>query len=227
VFLEPRNPWYSEGRSYYFEIAGTDVRTDSTGNYHDVVVVIDKMGNRISIPRDNSIPFPSAGKKIKLTIERITKGKVHLIPISNSKNYNGLKAGSKYEFIIERIERGMDDEEYFVVTDPLGNLHTIARAYYEYYGYTVGARFRGKVISYRKNGEKNIEPENPFYKPGSVVRMDVTGFTKNIINPSFTMQLKDKFGFTHYIETPAHPVVKSVRCRIVMIKKGKPLLELL
>lgn len=227
VFLEPQNPWYSEGKSYSFLVDGTDIRTDSAGVNREVIVVIDKMGNKISVPYSNSGPFPARGTKLKLSVERITKGKLHLVSISKEMGGLSLKDGHNYEFVIERIEKGMDDENYFVIKDPFGNLHIIARKFYEHYGYSVGTRFRAKLIRYKINGERTIEPENPFYKTGTIIRMEVTGFSKSIINPSFTLNLKDKFGFTHCIETAMPPKTKLVRCRVVMIKKGRPLLELL
>lgn len=227
VFLEPENPWYKEGQSYDFEVAGTEERIDNSGNKQIVTIVIDESGNRIPVPHDKSKPFPDPGSKINLTVERITRGRIFLVSFSRAVNDRKLVTGRNYEFVIKKVEKGMDDEDYFVVEDPYGNLHTIAREFYEYYGYSVGTRFIGKIIKYNKNGDKTIEPENPFYKPGSVVRMKITGFMENNINSSFTIDLKDKFGFTHCIETPVRPGYGYVRCRIVMIKKGKPLLELL
>jgi hypothetical protein len=227
VYLEPENPWYKEGQSYDFEVAGTEERIDNSGTRQIVAIVIDGSGNRIPVPHDKSKPLPGSGSKINLTVERITKGRIFLVSVSRAVTDRKLLAGYNYEFVIEKIDRGMDDEEYFVVRDPSGNLHTIAREFYEYYGYSVGTRFMGKIIRYNKSGEKTIEPENPYYKPGSVVRMQITGITENSINSSFTIDLKDKFGFAHCIETPVRPRSGYVRCRIMMIKKGKPLLELL
>ena len=227
MFLEPQNPWYSEGKSYSFLVDGIEERTDKAGLNHKVVVVIDKSGNKISVHLDNSLPFPFKGTKIDLIVERITKGKIHLVSTSGKLNDLSLKTGSLYEFVVERIEKGMDDEDYFVIKDPFGNLHTIAMEYYKNYDYSVGKRFRGKIIKYNKNGEKTIEPENPFYKTGQVIRMEVTSVAKSIINSSFTINLKDKFGFTHCLETVTPPDDKFVRCRVLKIRKGKPLLEIL
>jgi hypothetical protein len=227
VFLEPENPWYNEGQSYEFEVAGTEERIDNSGMKQMAIVVLDKSGNRISVPHDKLKPLPVACTTLVFSVERITKGRVVLVSPSGSVNDKTLKTGQEYDFIIEKIERRMDDEEYFVVKDLSGNQHTISREYYEYYGFKVGTRFKGKIVRYKKNGEKTIEPENPYYKPGSLIDMKITGSARNEINQSFTLDLKDKFGYKHCIETSFLPEGKTVNCRIVMIKKGKPLLELL
>lgn len=75
VFLEPQNPWYSEGKSYYFTIAGIEGKTNSARTKLKVVVVTDKTGNKISVPLDSSSKFPAKGTKIRLRVTRITKGK--------------------------------------------------------------------------------------------------------------------------------------------------------
>jgi hypothetical protein len=227
IFLEPPNPFYTEGESYSFEVVNHEKRTDAAGISHSVFVVRDLSGNTIPVPFEDDKPLPLKGSRINLTVERITKGKVFLVRSSRGLTDKYLKSGKEYEFVIERIEKGMDDEDYFILKDPFGNLHTIAREFYEYYGYKIGTRFKGKIIKYKKNGEKTIEPENPYYKTGSVIRLDVTSFSKNIINNSFTLNLKDAFGFTHCIETSILPEKEYIQCRVVMIKKGKPLLEIL
>jgi hypothetical protein len=227
VFLEPKNPWYSEGKSYYFIFDGIEERTDKAGISQKVIVVTDKSGNKISVPNNNSSEFPAKGTKIKLRVERITKGKVYLVSTYREVSNISLIAGTNYEFVVERIDKGLDEEDYFVVKDPSGNLHTLAEKYYKHYGYSVGTRFRGKIVKYRKNGGKTIEPENPFYNIGSVIRMKVTNIFKNPVKALFTIDLIDNFGFTHCIEVNAPPKSKTVRCKVAMIKKGKPLLELL
>jgi hypothetical protein len=227
IFLEPQNPWYSEGKSYPFEVSGIEERIDNSGVNCKVIVVLDRAGNKISVPLTDSAPLPDKGTLLNLTVEKITKGKVHLITVSRAMKDRSLKDGLIYEFVIERVEKGMDDEEYFVIKDPFGNTHTIAREYYEYYGYSAGSLFKGKVVKFKNSGEITIEPVNPFYKTGSVLKMKVTSVYESLINPSFTINLKDKFGFTHCIEAISKPAGKSVLCKVLMIKKGKPLLELL
>jgi hypothetical protein len=227
VFLEPRNPFYSEGESYSFEVESNENRIDTSGINRRMLIVRDISGNRIPVPYEQELPLPVKGSSLNLVVERITKGKVFLIKSSRSLAARYLKSGKEYEFVIEGIERGMDDKEYYIVKDSFGNLHTISREFYEYYGYMIGTRFKGKIVKYKKNGERIIEPENPYYKTGSVISLSVTSYSKNIINDSFTLYLNDKFGFNHCIETAILPVKEQIQCRVVLIRKGKPILEVL
>lgn len=226
VFLEPENPFYKQGESYSFEVVNHELRTDNTGSDRRIIIISDKTGNRIPVPY-NASKLPAIGSRVNLVVERITKGKVLPIKSSRSLSDKLLKSGRKYEFLIERIEKGIDNEDYFIVKDPFGNIHTIAREFYEYYGYKIGAKFKGKIMKYKKSGEKIIEPENPYYMAGSVITLDVITSSENIINNSFTLYLKDAFGFTHCVETATLPEKDSIQCRVVMIRKGKPVLEVL
>ena len=227
VFLEPQNPWYSERKSYYFIVDGIEERSDDSGINHKVIIVLDKSGNKISIRCDDTKVCPVKGTRIYLKVERITKGKVHLVSTSRGKIEMVLKTGSYYEFVVERIAKGMDDRDYYVIKDPFGRFHTLSIEYYKHYGFEVGTRFRGRIVKHKANGEKTIEPDNPFYKIGSEIIMEVIGFIENPVNQLYTINLVDKFGFTHSIESSAHPETKLVLCEVRKIKKGKPLLELL
>jgi hypothetical protein len=227
IFLEPRNPWYSEGKSYHFIVDGTDTRTDSAGKSHEVIVVLDINGNKIIYEGNPSDPVPPKGSNLDLIVERITKGKVFLVQSSRSMKNKTLMAGNSYGFVIERIEKGMDDEDYFLIKDPFGSLHTIPKKYYEYYGFSVGTKFIGKIVKYKSSGDKIIEPENPYYKNGDILKMEVQGHNKNVVNQLFTLDLKDEFGFSHCIDLKSLPAKKYVRCKVIMIRKGKPVLKLL
>jgi hypothetical protein len=227
VFLEPQNPWYREGKSYYFIVDGIAERMDNSGINHKVIIVLDKSGNKISIRYDDTKVCPVKGSRLNLKVERITKGKIHLVSASSGKSEMALKTGSYYEFVIERIAKGMDNKDYYVIKDPFGKHHTLSIGYYKNYGFDIGTRFRGRIVKHKKNGEKIIEPDNPFYKIGSEIIMEVKGFIENPVNQLYIIKLVDEYSFTHYIETSAPLETKLVLCEVVMIKKGKPLLELL
>jgi hypothetical protein len=224
VFLEPMNPYYSEGATYDFLVEGYDIRTDHAGNEVNVFIVKDHFNNIIYVPCDT---LPEKGAPVRLVVERISKGRLFLFPYRKKRNTGNLRTGEIYKFLVERIVRGVDDDEYFVICDSEGVRHTISKAHYEYYGFRPGDSIKGKVVKYAGSGEKIIEPLNPYYKRGSVITLKVTGNTRNIINDSFTLDLTDKFGFTHCIQSAILPDGETVRCRVKMIRKGKPLLILL
>jgi hypothetical protein len=224
VFLEPRNPWYTEGEIYNFRVMAHETRTGITGSPVKVIVVTDLQGNYLTVPAEGITPLPRKGKEIPLRIERITKGKLYLVNQKSRLTGNSLILGREYEFIIDGIGKGVDDTDYLIISDPFGIKHTIPREHYEYYGFTTGTRFKGKIVKFKTNGEKTIEPENPFYKAGSVVRMKVSGFTQNTINDLFTVNLVDEFGFEHCVEMLSPPELDYVHCKVKMIKKGRPLL---
>jgi hypothetical protein len=225
VFLEPENPCYSENKSYLFEVTGYETRTDTAGERHDVVIVLDIFGNRIPVVYENDKVLPVIGSRLKLIVERITKGKIYLHKRTSREINRHLKLDHDYEFEIIGLGKGMDDEEYFIMKDYCGITHTLSRKFYEYYGLEPGKRFNGRIIKYRKGGERIIEPENPFYKTGSLIRLEIVSKLKNFINDSFMLNLRDAFGFVHCIEIPKEPVKGYIDCRIVKIRKGKPLLE--
>lgn len=225
IFLEPVNPWYTEKRFYYFRVTGTDIRSDSSGNPVKVTLVTDNSANEIAVQLSGKTPLP--GSRIKLLVERISKGKLILAREKGSKTGMNLINGKEYKFIVENIARGLDGKDYYVIIDPYGFKHTIAKEYYESYGLNPGSKFTGKVVKYRSNGEMIIEPEHPFYKVGAVLTMRITGKTRNPVNDSYNIDLLDETGHSHCIETDLLPSEESMRCRIIMMRKGKPLLEIL
>jgi hypothetical protein len=224
IFLEPENPHYSEGRHYEFTVIGDDFRTDRSGNEVSVVLVSDLFRNIIAVPYEK---LPEKGSPIRLLVERISKGRLFLCPPPEKKKKDPLVKHRIYDFVVEGIGRGLDDEEYYILRDAFGESHSIPMKYYDHYGFKPGDTIKGKVIKYMHNGEKIIEPVNPYYKPGRFLTLKVVRCTRNIINESFTLDLVDKFGFSHCIPTEAPPEKEIVRCRVKMIRKGKPLLVLL
>jgi hypothetical protein len=225
IYLEPRNPHYREGKSYFFVVEGIETRTDNTGNEIKVFIVTDRYGRKIAVPSGSTVSKP--GKRVRLVIERISKGKLHLAPNFMSGHIITLNPDQKYEFFVERITKGLDNEDYFVIRDPYGNSHLLMRRYYEYYGLKEGESFTGKVVRYRETGQKIIEPENPFYSVGDELEMKIASTGRNVINGTFTLNLKDRFGHSHCIETDKIPAGKNVKCRVEMIKKGRLILVLL
>jgi hypothetical protein len=227
VFLEPGNPWYKEGHKYQFVADSFEERTDNWGIRKKIIVVLDRWGNKVNFVSPANDPLPEKGSVLNLVVERISKGKIYLIKTSRALNDQNLKLGRSYEFTIERIEKGLDDSDHFIIRDPFDNHHAIMKHYYDGYGLKLNSTFRGRIVKFNKNGERTIEPENPFYKISDRLILKITGCTKNILDNTWTLNLTDKLGFEHNLSVRSLPAGQSVECRVIMIRKGKPLLKLL
>jgi hypothetical protein len=227
VFLEPRNPWYTEGKKYPFIVDSIEERTDFGGMTRNIIVVLDRSGNKINVISDSAGPPPEKGSVLSLVVERITKGRICLIKTSRAIDDSNFKPRKLYSFKIEGIAKGLDDEEYYIISDQFGNRHTLTKHYYEYYGFRINSSFRGRIVKFNKNGERTIEPENPFYRSGDTLIMKITGCNENILEKSYSIDLLDEFGFRHCVSSASVPEKETVVCRVVMIRKGRPLLKVL
>jgi hypothetical protein len=225
IFLEPLNPFYTEGQYYYFIVAGTDLRTDGFGKEVKVAMVKDHFGNENLVEIRGKAPLP--GTRMKLLVERISKGRLKLRRETGIKRGTSMTIGEEYQFEVEKIAKGIDNCDYFVVRDPFGQRHMISKAHYESYGIKAGTIFTGKVIKYRTNGEMVIEPKNPFYIEGAILKMKVAAILKNEIMGTFRLSLRDEWGHDHTVETDISPEEDQLLCKVIMIRKGRPGLQIL
>jgi len=229
VFLEPRHPVYEPGKKYEFKIISYELRSDNSGNETSVMVVEDVFGNKIAVPADgkNSEKI-QPGSNIILKVEKISKGKPVLhSPHAGKGRFSGLKYGNYYDFRIEKITKGMDGEELFVVSGPYGKRHTIPVKYYRHYNLRPGAIFKGQIIKHSRNSSWKIEPCNPYYNKGDVIKLEVKSVSPAVNRNYFILTLKDNFGFVHTLDSEIRPNVNYVICRIKSFRKGRPVLLLL
>jgi hypothetical protein len=225
VFLEPMNPYYKQGKYYFFKVKGKGTRTDASGRAVRVLFVTDHFGMESIVEFRGKKPVN--GTRIRLLVEKISKGKLILRSSSGIPAETKMVTGKEYKFVVEKLARGIDNRDYFVVKDPFGKRHMIPQEYYESYGLNPGSVFKGSVVKYRTNGEMVIEPENPFYTIGSVLKMAVTGVSANDIDNAVNVELLDELGHSHIVEMPASPEEDQLRCRVSAIRKGKPVLEVM
>jgi hypothetical protein len=225
IFIEPPNPYYSEGSEYSFIVIGTEKRVDPSGEEIDVIIVSDRFGHINPVAAAPFVRLPEPGTELKLKVLRISKGRLFLSYDSNERSDLLADNGKHYEFTVIKAARSINGQECFVVQDRNGGNHTIPRKYYEYYGLKEGSVFTGKVVRIRGSGEKIIEPDNPWYKTGSVMEFKVEKVEAGLINNTFTVFLTDDYGFTHCIEMKTRPLSDTIRVRIGKIRKGKPLLR--
>lgn len=229
VFLEPKHPFYEEGRKYPFKVISSVQIKDETGTSGLSVVVKDLLDSLITIDWKVKDEVPLPGQEIALRIERIYKGKPVFAAKGKAGEFRGFRTGKYYDFTLLRTRKGPDGELYYIVTDPKGEIHTVPVKYYEHYNLKQGTVFRGRIVKYSSDGKRIIEPKSPFYIQGAFIRLEVlkahtdTDAGENAL----TLELKDKYGFIHYISSDKLPEKKYLRGRVKRIKKGRPEIVLL
>jgi hypothetical protein len=225
VFLEPENPFYREGKRYQFIVAGYREIKGSRIREGKVMVVKTNTGEEIPVPVPERVESPVPGNSVSLLVLKISKGRIHLAFNRNECRVKHLKSNTDYEFVVEGTETDIDGEEYFVISDQLGVIHTIRRKYYEYYGLKEGVTFRGRVVKYRDDGSRLIEPDNPFYKTGDTIEVSIIRNDRNSADGSYYIAGTDRYGFLHEFRLEDEIKGSRLQCRVVMIRKGKPMLE--
>lgn len=226
VFLEPVNPWYSENRHYQFEVVEYRVMKSSRIRQGRVMMVKSITGDIIPVPIPQGKEFPQPGETISLFVQRISKGQLHLVIEKGQVSLEHLDTEVDYEFEVTGTETDIDGEEYFIVEDQLGVTHIVKKRYYGYYGLREGVKFRGRVVKYVEDGSKMIEPENPFYTPGQFLEIEIARNEKNRADGSYYIAGSDRFGQSHEFRTVSKIKSEKILARVLKIRKGKPLLEL-
>jgi len=225
VFLEPVNPFYNEGESYLFDVRHKSEYTDSDGIRCWSVTVSDRHGNLINVPSELVTGLKEDAKKISLVVERISKGKLYFTRRREADDLDRLDEGNIYDFRIIKTVSGPDDEPCYAAADIYGDVHLLQVRYYSHYGFKVGASFRGKVVRYSSGSRKTVEPENPWFKPGDKMRVTVASCSPLETGEGFICDGFDENGFSHTLTLSQAPAGNSLICRVVKIRKGKPVIE--
>lgn len=224
VFLEPEHPYYREGESYFFRLAqGPDADIGSGEDSH--VEVTDFKGRLYSVPASLLAGNISADNRVRLRVERISKGKIFFAPPKTRDDLENLEEGRTYRFRVDRIISGTDYETYYVVIDINGREHLLNTRYYSHYGFNPGSEFTGRVIRFGHDRGKTIEPDNPWYVPGEVIEVTVGSSVASETGVGFITEVFDRNGFIHSLLLDTIPETPVIMCRIVKLKKGWPVLE--
>ncbi len=127
-----------------------------------------------------------------------------------------------YPFKISDKIRMPDGEVYFKLTDPNRIRHLLRAQWYEKYNLKTGDTITCHIDKINCSGRIFIEPLHPFYKPDGMYDFEIVELKDD------TAFVKD--AFDNIIEIPVedipfgNKVGDKVSCRVLSIKKGKPLL---
>lgn len=223
VFLEPQHPFYREGEYYMFVIEmfiPSDDDHESTKSF----VVRDLFGNQITAPVRLLEYVPEKGSQVRLKVERISKGHLHFSKPGIKDDIEELTEGEYYDFLVKRTEFDSEGEEHYIVTDVYNKEHNLPVRYYSHYGFKTGETFRGKVIRYSAGKQKTIEPENPWYAPGDIVEVTVGNYSQDETGILWAVEVYDNKGFSYSVKCRKKPVNSLLKCEVLKIRKGRPVL---
>ena len=137
-----------------------------------------------------------------------------------------IEEGKYYRFKIAGTVKGVDGEYFFKLSDPNGVNHLLKRKWYEQYNLNEGDSVICHIDKINCNGRIFIEPEHPVYKRNGIYDFEVTDFVEDKNGNLFIV--KDVFGNSVEIpETGRQKELKPgdiVKCRVITVKKGRPVL---
>jgi hypothetical protein len=232
VYLEPLHPVYREGNEYPFDFVG--VIPSEINQPGRLVVVKDVFNNEVTVVCADKMNNVVNGK-ITLTVERVRKGVPELYSKVNT-NSNALKdiVGTRMQFNIIRTEPNTSGEIGYVLQSTEGHKAWLKLKHYKSYGFVVGDTVWCHVYGHTNTGVLKVEPDNPFYKVGTIYDFEVVK-QKNTHNSESddnnVLTLKDiagnfcGIGVTPQVFNKLYDKTR-LKCRVVGFRKGKPRLEL-
>ncbi|HDZ41651.1 MAG TPA: hypothetical protein ENH59_08250 [Bacteroidetes bacterium] len=226
VFLEPANPYYTEGEEYDFEISGRDIRINKEGESVPVLLLKDIYGNELVVPMNMAGLYDSRrSKSVSLKILRIIKGRIIFTePVSVVKGEKK-EEDDVLEFHIYDKMSGMDGKDYFMVSDPDNKHHLLPADQYSYYGLKKGRSFRGRFIKYHATGKYKIEPLNPYYEKGREYDFELISVNERPDGQGKVLLVIDHHGLKHVVFVPGDFTPRDkLTFRVEKIRKGRPLL---
>ena len=230
VFLEPKHPYYEEGKSYPFDI----VSKQNEGN-NLYYIVSDCFENQIKIPfNENNLKIE--GEKLFLKVDRIKKG-VPLFPslILNSELQDSTLRiiGRKNSFKVKRITQDTYGKESYLLESTEGYQAFIRVKHFCEYGIKVGNTILCEVISVKTDNSLEVEPVNPYYKINEVYSFKIIDnqlhnneddFTVISVIDDYDIKSSFKILATKYLTNKNKT---RALCRVIGFRKGRPKLELI
>jgi len=140
-----------------------------------------------------------------------------------------LAEGSWYPFRIHNHLQLQDGLWYYVLEDINGLKHFMPADYYKNYRLKTGEEIVCRIDKINCTGRIFLEPRHPVYKEGQTYNFDVVSFSKE--DNLMLFFVKDIHGNSIEVQqydnsASDFEAKKKVKCVVLSIKKGKPVLEI-
>lgn len=229
IFLEPEHPYYKIGKIYDFDFVKFINHKNSSGNNENIAIVKDIYDNEINLILNNSIKNTLQPKAIKCSVERIKKAEIFISPIDNNYSTNNLIEGKIYKFNVTDICKLADNEYYYLLKDTFNHQHLLEKKYYNNYKIEKGQVINCNVVRLSSKSYYYLEPEHPYYKIGKIYKFGFISIKNTESEKIITVEDKyaNKIIIKNNKATISENFKKNVDCKIVKIKKGRLVLELI
>lgn len=228
LFLEPHNPFYDVGKSYFFDVIEKAIINNTLGDEIQALRVHDYFQNIYTVAYeydDNNIP-----EKVKLIVYRIKKGNLYLRSHS-ARPY--LKKGEVYSFKINELFKTPSGIVCYILLDQWGLKHSLEKKFYENYNLKIGDELFCEVSKSLPNSEYGLEPVHPFYKTGAIYELQFLNYkteTTHFGIPKKIMTGLDSYGqFVRIYESHEQKIPDNlisgtrVHGKLVKIIQGNPI----
>lgn len=230
IFLEPEHPYYREGGDYHFTFIRDLPIEDAAGNHLWQLELAGIHGDRhhcLSLQRAHRYKI---GDPVPVRLISVKKGRLEFI-LSDLEENRVMQAGAVSEWTIT----GDADDEHWLILGPLGIKSKLEKGYYPNHGLKTGSVFRGSLQKWQDEGLPLIEPEHPVYRPGQVYLFQIQSPAETnppdethgaflVVTDCFGHQIKV---FQHEPQLPDAGQTGAIRCRVVRLKRGVPVLRAL
>lgn len=124
------------------------------------------------------------------------------------------------------------DESFFILENKFGGKHLLKAIHYKHYNLKTRENITCKIDKINCSGKIYLEPENPFYKEGEIYDFEfikIIDQVNSVGENENAAIVKDKFGIETTCSLPgnfANYNQKSLRCKVLRIKKGQLFLSI-
>jgi len=236
MFLEPLNPWYTEGKVFDFKVVCSGRRKNIAGINEYYYRLMDVSGQTWQVRRPLANGFDDFPDKVNCFIERIKKGKLYLGLHGVDPSPGLLKQGQTYEFVILSEKVNPDDGfAYYIVEDPNGNRHFLRKKYFINYRFKKGLTFTGRIDGTFGDGLLFIEPKHPAYEIGGEYVFEVNRLEEYIFSDGIRQKnivFKDCFDEDIKVKVDDQAAriwatCNKLKCRVFKIRKSRVEVEIL
>ena len=129
-----------------------------------------------------------------------------------------------YRFKVVKTVILPDRSENMILLGPDGRKYMLPLAYYLDYDLRDKTEITCRVDKINCRGKVFLEPENPWYAPGDNIEATVKNVGFDEDEKMFIVDVNILHGLTISVKMNSRPSESVVRCTVLKIRKGKPVL---